>query len=316
MFIPNYATVTFPQSVRINTQIILDESLEQTFSALEILDEFSLSESPLVMPLLFNVLENIPLIHPNLTLSTKNSLNEIPGVKIEAATLSPSSSLLLVVATKLFQRPTLLNQVLSSLSDKGFALTREDKDFELQELDKITILTVHSMKNEKLILFKKSEQKTNRIFIKATSQNFNWMAELKKVLKTESEITLYSQELNVEGILGFVNYLRREPGGSRISCVYLMDEAPEFNPENVFYSQQIAKIMAYNVYKHLRWGTYRHLLLEEPIETLHEHCFISELSRGDLSTLRWVQGPLSPKQDGIIFVINSLSFFLINTVFR
>lgn len=254
------------------------------------------------MPLLFNVLEDIPLIHPDLTISTKNNLEEIPGVKVEAATLTSTSNLILIVATKLFQRPTLLNQVLSGLSHNGFALSRESCDFEIQDLEKIEILTVHDTPNEKLILFKKSEQKPDRKYIEVTSKNFDWMAELKEVLTTDSSVTLYSQNQDNEGILGFVNCIRKEPGGSKVGCVFVMDEEPKFDPENSLFSQQIQKNMAFNVYKDGQWGTYRHLLLEQCVPVLKDHSFVSLLSRGDLSSLRWMEGPLSRKDNRIVYV--------------
>ncbi|EFA05248.1 Fatty acid synthase-like Protein [Tribolium castaneum] len=296
IFIPNATDLDLTQAIRVNTQIILDESLEKNFTALEILDEFSNPEVSFVMPLLFNALEDIPLIHPKLTISTKTKIDDIPGVKIEATTLSSTSNLLLIVATKLFQRVTLLNQVLSALSQNGFALSREDANFEPEFGDKITILTQFVTPDEKLILFKKTESgKFNQKLINVSSENFNWVQHVKEELKTDTRVVLYSEKGALEGLLGLVNCLRKEPGGTKISCVSIMgQEIPQLD-------EQLAKNLAFNVYKNQKWGTYRHLHLDEAVQSRKDHAFVSLLSRGDLSSLRWVEGPLSKTDPKVIF---------------
>ncbi|XP_044262250.1 fatty acid synthase-like [Tribolium madens] len=294
IFIPNDFTTDLSQSIRINIQIILEESLEQNFKALEIHDEFSLDS--LVMPLVFNTLEDVPLVQPNLVISTKKEIEEIPGVKIEPITLSPSSNLLLIVGSKLFQRTTLLNQVLAALSPNGFVLSREDLYYVPENSERITILTQHCTKYEKFILFRKSET-SHRQVIELSSNHFEWISQLKQALKNPNEIILSCQNRETEGILGFVNCVRREPEGRKIRCVFVMDQAPEFNPENGFYTQQIEKNLSFNVYKNGQWGTYRHLRLEDCTNSFREHSFITCTSRGDLSTLKWVEGPLSLKDN-------------------
>lgn len=73
----------------------------------------------------------------------------------------------------------------------------------------------------------------------------------------------------------------------------MMDKSPEFDPQNDFYQKQFEKRLAVNVFKNNSWGTYRHLLLEEESEVQCEHSYVNILSKGDFSTLRWLEGPLS-----------------------
>lgn len=51
--------------------------------------------------------------------------------------------------------------------------------------------------------------------------------------------------------------------------------------------------MGLNVYKGGEWGTYRHLLLPSEPLVDKEHCFVNVTVRGDLSSLKWVEGPLT-----------------------
>lgn len=106
---------------------------------------------------------------------------------------------------------------------------------------------------------------------------------------------MYSQNDPNSGIIGLFNCLRREPGGENIRCVFIPDEGPKFDVSSEFYKKQLQKDMPVNIYKGGRWGTYRHLLLPEEPLVESEHCFVNVTVRGDLSSLRWIEGPLSSK---------------------
>lgn len=51
--------------------------------------------------------------------------------------------------------------------------------------------------------------------------------------------------------------------------------------------------MAINIYKNGSWGTYRHFSLNDVEQVECEHAFVSPSTRGDMSSLKWVQGDLS-----------------------
>jgi fatty acid synthase, animal type len=71
--------------------------------------------------------------------------------------------------------------------------------------------------------------------------------------------------------------------------------------------------LAINVLKNGYWGCYRHLLLEQKSEAepRKDHCYANCLTRGDLSSMTWLDGPYSyEKQQGSIVKIQyaSLNF--------
>lgn len=74
-----------------------------------------------------------------------------------------------------------------------------------------------------------------------------------------------------------------------------MDEdAPTFSLDNELYKTQLKKNLALNVYKNKVWGSYRHLLLEPPSLIEVNHCCVNSTIRGDLSSLKWLSGPIIP----------------------
>lgn len=94
-----------------------------------------------------------------------------------------------------------------------------------------------------------------------------------------------------------MNCLRFEDGGSKARYVFIQDKnLPKFNLTNKFYAEQLDKQLVANVLKGGNWGSYRHLQLDQQngASSLQvEHAYINALYRGDLSSLRWIESPLS-----------------------
>ena len=91
--------------------------------------------------------------------------------------------------------------------------------------------------------------------------------------------------------------VRQEAGGMNARYVFIQDKnAAKFSLNDTFYNQQLNKQLMANVLKSGQWGSYRHLRLDKQsdVPALQvEHAYINALVRGDLSSLRWIEGPLS-----------------------
>lgn len=60
------------------------------------------------------------------------------------------------------------------------------------------------------------------------------------------------------------------------------------------HKDQIKKDLFVNVLKDGEWGSFRHLPVYSDDRSLDvEHAYVNTLVRGDLSSLRWIEGPLS-----------------------
>jgi fatty acid synthase len=96
-----------------------------------------------------------------------------------------------------------------------------------------------------------------------------------------------------------------EPDGSSIRCVFIDDpKAPKFSLSDPFYQNQLKLDLAINVYRNGKWGTYRHLQIcekhdESPVQS---HCYVNSLIKSDLSSLKWLEGPLNhvKVQNGLV----------------
>lgn len=76
---------------------------------------------------------------------------------------------------------------------------------------------------------------------------------VKEKLKDNVKLVLFAQHEKLNGILGLVHCLRREPGGEVANCVAILDpKAPRFDPDIPLYENQMDKELFMNVFKDVR----------------------------------------------------------------
>jgi fatty acid synthase len=108
---------------------------------------------------------------------------------------------------------------------------------------------------------------------------------------TAPKIYLTSTD-ELTGLQGFVNCLKQEPGGHVIRSVL---GGP--HDDKIFAAIQKADLIS-NIVKKGVVGTYRHRPLAEQSETTAvKHAYINTLTRGDLSSLRWIESDLKYTPD-------------------
>ncbi|XP_060080138.1 fatty acid synthase-like [Ylistrum balloti] len=137
----------------------------------------------------------------------------------------------------------------------------------------------------------------------------DWVEKLKTKVSEYQEqpkgnnLWLTVNDTRCSGILGLVNCLRQEPGGERIRGIFNMDSKPEdlawlFNGSE--FQSMVKKDLVMNVWKDGMWGSYRHI----PSKGESAKCkpctraFVNVLTRGDLSSLSWVESPPDSSQSG------------------
>ncbi|XP_063374586.1 fatty acid synthase-like [Cydia amplana] len=136
-----------------------------------------------------------------------------------------------------------------------------------------------------------------RIVLEARDDDFQWVDQLKDAMKrvqTEHlRVYVWSRE-HGSGVLGLGTCLRREPGGDRIRFYYIPGAQDVFNPDEQVYKAQVEKDLTFNVLKDGVWGTFRHLPLDDVAgaRKLVEHAYVDAITRGDLSSLRWIESDL------------------------
>lgn len=95
-----------------------------------------------------------------------------------------------------------------------------------------------------------------------------FLLQVKEDLKDGQKLVLYNQDEPINGLLGLVNCLRKEPGGEIVCGLLIADpSAPAFNPDLEFYEEQLDKDLAINVYQDVRVLDYQRVIMvsQEPI---------------------------------------------------
>ncbi|CAK9827746.1 Fatty acid synthase [Anthophora retusa] len=196
-----------------------------------------------------------------------------------------------------------LTHLSDSLKDGGFILLEETNhvDPNLVKNTDLVYVAKQVVPGKSYILLKKKVQSKEPIVVQVTEKNFKWLENvkeaLKKALNDDQTILIVSQGEELFGMPGFMNCIRQEEGGNKARYVFIQDKnAPKFSLSDKFYAQQMDKQIVANVLKGGQWGTYRHLLLDQQSAASSlqvEHAYINALFRGDLSSLRWIESPLS-----------------------
>ncbi|XP_065219793.1 fatty acid synthase isoform X2 [Planococcus citri] len=308
-FVPhiNLQPTDFKDIIRISTHLALENAPMIKVKTVELIDSFAKTEGPLVSKILVNVLGDLPLIQADIVVLANNehalvTEEELTGLTVEDKKLPADQSCLMVIASQLLNRKDILQTALTSLKDGGFILTRENTEekipFNTLGLD---VCLDYTFNDERILLVRKTvEVNLDPVVIKIGGNTFSWVPEVQKALTSlnsgkNQKLVVYAEKEKLNGILGFFNCIRKEPYGEQVRCFFIMDEtAPNFSLQHPLYKSQFAKDLSLNVYKNGTWGTYRHLLLENVDNVKVPHAYVNTLVRGDLTTLRWIEGPLDP----------------------
>lgn len=292
VFIPNEASLNTDESVRVIVQIILENNYTIKTKSIEIRDEETTQEEVL-SPLILNALKDQPLIQPEVSVYSSEKL-DLPQVTVEDKKLGGECDAHVIVASHALSRVLFLQQIASVLKENSYLLSRERLDSVYENPENFEIILHHTTPNEQLILLrKKLKHQGKLVAIEIKQDNFDWITTLQETIKSGQKVIVYS-DVETNGIMGLFNCLRREVGGNNVRCFFLQDTAkPDFDVTQTFYAKQLAKDLALNVYRNGQWGTYRHLLIHDDRYAEREHAYVNVLTRGDLSTLKWIEGPLN-----------------------
>lgn len=138
------------------------------------------------------------------------------------------------------------------------------------------------------------------LFLPVEDTSFQWVDALKGILADASSrpVWLTATGCATSGVVGMVNCLRKEPGGHRVRCILVSNlgstsPVPQLDPGSAELQEVLRGDLVMNVYRDGAWGAFRHFPLEHgPREEQTEHAFVNVLTRGDLSSIRWVCSPL------------------------
>ncbi|XP_067015650.2 fatty acid synthase [Anabrus simplex] len=297
-------TLNLEQTIRMCVHIVLENHLGIKVRALELAPSKSEEDTKLLANYLVNILGDLPLIQAEVIVLAEKESNQLsnldPGVQVLSQQKFPADhSALLVVGTDIIQDSKALRNAIETLADDGCILARERHSVDLRAIEQNLHVVVNRIvgKERFLLLKQKKPEMVSPVVINITEKNLLWLPTLQTALrdiKPPQRVVLVAQGEPLSGILGLFNCVRKEFGGELTRCFFILDpEAPQFRPSLPLYSKQLEKDLAVNVLQNGHWGSYRHLLLEPPSKVTAPHGYSTVLVRGDLSSLTWVEGPLS-----------------------
>ncbi|XP_036143548.1 fatty acid synthase [Monomorium pharaonis] len=324
------AEIPLNEVIRISAQLALEDHQITKVKAIELVEDVDdVTLEYLSSSLLIQAFEDMPLIQTNITLLTSPNRFSSEGLSqniLIADMNKPTiNDKVLIVAgfNLLSKQQTSLERLLSFLKEGGYLLTREKCDIcdysKYQQQYELNVILKKHTDKEIIVLLKKNVYVKKRIVVHISNNNFNWLNDLKPFVSGKNKLEEDSRiiivgEGDIEcGLLGFVNCLRKEPGGELVRGVLIQDkEAPKFSLQDPFYLQQLEKDTTINVLRSDRiWGSYRHLRLPqqkaEPVSTAH----VSQTVRGDLSTFCWMENNRAIEfsiKDLVSVVYSSLNF--------
>ncbi|XP_013112283.2 fatty acid synthase [Stomoxys calcitrans] len=321
-FLPHIPSpvISASDAVRISVQISLENAPTLKMKIVEVNTN---GRTPL-MPIFLASLEDLPQVTGDYLLLSNQTFTEMnPSIHVEDGKLSTQSNCHIVVIGGLSgaKNDYDIKAVTKSLNENGYLVVRESTSSNLDGMvipENFKMVAVMPLDNNDevilLLQFKKAEIVTPEpkiVEISESDTDFKWIAEVQQAIANKTPTILYAFNEKLNGLIGLVNCLRKEPNGNIITCFFINDkDAPPFAMENPFYSDQYALGQAINVYQNRKWGTYRHRQIKIDEEQLprYNHIIGNVLHKGDLSSIRFFEGALDPINANIKIVYSSINF--------
>ncbi|XP_048505770.1 fatty acid synthase-like [Athalia rosae] len=330
------AEIDLTVSVRIAMHIALENHLGVTIKTIELIgDGDNMSSKHPISPAIQQVLGDLPLLQADVRIfanaETFSTQDLPPTIQVsELKKLAGESDALLGIGEGLLTNKnwSVLKNLLAAIKKMGFVLLREplsapENIYSAAKSQHLDIVMEKRTTKELILLLRKQEPSPRRIanIVEVSNNEFTWVSTLQAHIKAECDkesclrnrILLVSEGDLTSGLMGFVNCLRKEPGGDTIQGLLIQDlRAPKFSLEDPFYADQLALGLALNVLRPDRlWGSYRFLAMDDlPLRPVH-HIRINQQTRGDLNSLKWTEGVIQPEsksRDIVKIYYSSINF--------
>lgn len=221
----------------------------------------------------------------------------------------------MVISYDILGRPdsqAVLSNLRESIRDDGFLFLEESRtNFDatkkgkaLFDSLKLTTVTYQFYDKKVFVLLRptNSYEQRKTTVIQVTEKNFTWVETLKAALakaeETNTFVYLVCQGEEMFGAQGFINCIKNEAGGKFARMIFIQDKrAEKFSLTGKSYVEQLKKDLICNVMNSSGvWGCFRHLRLDNQTNGTSlqvEHAYVNALTKGDLASLKWIEGPLS-----------------------
>jgi fatty acid synthase len=265
-------------------------------------------KEPLVQ-LFSNSLMNHPTVAAELIYSSTKEL-DLGNIKVADRALSSYSNCTFIIKSNCLNDAEFLNDASKCLVSRGFIICRETGVIDLKAIQEISanyqlISVIPTTESETLVLLQHISEKTDEpnSVLRITNlenETYEWLEKLKELIKM-GPVMVYTQNEPYSGILGLVTCIRKEPGLNSVQCVFIDDpDAPLFDLNLPFYSEQLKLGLAMNVLRNGQWGSYRLLpmIQKNELQSTLDHLFADMSIKGDLSSIKWFKSSKKTSNEG------------------
>lgn len=251
--IPRNMDLSKLDAIRVCVQLALENNPVLKVKAVEV----DVDNQPPIIQLFEVALGDLPLVTSDLMLLTAQEL-EMGKIHVEDGKLSTQKNCAFVIASQCLMRPEFSEQCQTSLSENGYLVSRESADLDVDAIQvpsSLQLIACLRCEDEHIVIFQRLKRKLPNaptiVHISSADNQFEWLEKLKAALK-DTAVVVVAQNDELSGIIGLVNCIRKEPGGNRVCCVLIQDDAaPAFDYENPFYNNQLRLGLAINVYRNV-----------------------------------------------------------------
>lgn len=249
-------------AVRCCTQLALENSPILKVKAVEV--DIENNCEPL-LPLFEIALGDLPLVTSDLMLLTTQELS-LGKIHVEDGKLSTQTNCTFVIAPKCIENKDFAQGALNSLRERGgYLVSRESLNLDIKQAladlpAGVQLITVIPTEDEMIVLLQRANKRSifgtviNISNDPYAAESYEWLESLKVTTRDVASVIVLSQNNPYSGIVGLVNCIRKEPEGTKVTCVFIDDEtAPAFDVDNPFYKDQLKLGLAINVYRNVSW---------------------------------------------------------------
>uniref|UniRef100_A0A0B7B942 Enoyl reductase (ER) domain-containing protein n=1 Tax=Arion vulgaris TaxID=1028688 RepID=A0A0B7B942_9EUPU len=155
------------------------------------------------------------------------------------------------------------------------------------------------------LLRKKVQSTIPPIIFPINELECTWLEDLKTQMKElekapeDARLWLVAEQAT-NGIVGFFNCLRLEAGGEKVRSIFISNlksssARPTITATSPEFQSLAEKDLTVNIYRDGNWGCFKHIPIqdnESGTEKTTEYAYVNVTTRGDLSSLKWIESPL------------------------
>ncbi|KAM9817197.1 fatty acid synthase [Neosynchiropus ocellatus] len=184
-------------------------------------------------------------------------------------------------------------------NDQQGLYSRADWEKAISDASLCLVAVKQSFYGSVIFLCKRQTPAKKPIFLPVDTADYKWVETLQATLAEPSDRPVWLTASKPHcGVVGMVNCLRMEPGGNRIRCAFVSNleetsAAPSLQVNDKSMQKVLEQDLVMNVFRDGHWGAFRHQHINTGLsEEQTEQAYVNVLTRGDLSSLRWIASPL------------------------